>query len=85
VSTRSRFALRSAGIVTSSSIRCSRPSAACACAFARTACPVDHAELAAAIAAGLRGCGVPDPDVVVEEVPSLSRQVSGKLKRFVPL
>jgi len=23
--------------------------------------------------------------VVVEEVPSLSRQVSGKLKRFVPL
>jgi len=31
------------------------------------------------------GCGVADPDVVVEEVPELSRQVSGKLKRFVPL
>lgn len=47
--------------------------------------PIDHAELAASIAGGLRGCGISDPDVVVEEVPSLSRQVSGKLKRFVPL
>jgi phenylacetate-coenzyme A ligase PaaK-like adenylate-forming protein len=47
--------------------------------------PVDRAELAAAIAESLRGCGITDPDVVVEEVPSLSRQVSGKLKRFVPL
>jgi phenylacetate-coenzyme A ligase PaaK-like adenylate-forming protein len=47
--------------------------------------PIDGAELSATIAAGLRGCGVADPDVVLEEVPDLSRQVSGKLKRFVPL
>jgi len=36
------------------------------------------------IATGLRGCGFPDPEVILEQVPELSRQVSGKLKRFVP-
>lgn len=45
---------------------------------------VDPSELAASIATGLRGCGLPDPEVSLEQVPELSRQVSGKLKRFVP-
>lgn len=39
--------------------------------------PVDRPELSATIAAGLRASGVADPDVVVEEVPELSRQVFG--------
>jgi phenylacetate-coenzyme A ligase PaaK-like adenylate-forming protein len=47
--------------------------------------PVDPAELSATIASGLRGCGLADPEIIVEQVPELSRQVSGKLKRFVPL
>jgi phenylacetate-CoA ligase len=46
--------------------------------------PVDSSELSAIIATGLRGCGLPDPEVVLQQVPELSRQVSGKLKRFVP-
>jgi phenylacetate-coenzyme A ligase PaaK-like adenylate-forming protein len=46
--------------------------------------PVDPSELSAAIATGLRGCGLVDPEVALEQVPELSRQVSGKLKRFVP-
>jgi phenylacetate-coenzyme A ligase PaaK-like adenylate-forming protein len=47
--------------------------------------PVDPSELSATIATGLRGCGLTDPEVALEHVPELSRQVSGKLKRFVPL
>jgi phenylacetate-coenzyme A ligase PaaK-like adenylate-forming protein len=46
--------------------------------------PVDQSELSTTIATGLRGCGLPDPEVTLEQVPELSRQVSGKLKRFVP-
>ena len=46
--------------------------------------PVDSSELSTTIATGLRGCGLPDPEVTLEQVPELSRQVSGKLKRFVP-
>jgi phenylacetate-CoA ligase len=46
--------------------------------------PVDPSELSTTIATGLRGCGLPDPEVSLEQVPELSRQVSGKLKRFVP-
>jgi phenylacetate-CoA ligase len=46
--------------------------------------PVDPSELSATIATGLRGCGLADPEVTLEHVPELSRQVSGKLKRFVP-
>ena len=46
--------------------------------------PVEPSELSATIATGLRGCGLTDPEVTLEQVPELSRQVSGKLKRFVP-
>jgi phenylacetate-coenzyme A ligase PaaK-like adenylate-forming protein len=46
--------------------------------------PVDPSELSASIATALRGCGLSDPDVYLEQVPELSRLVSGKLKRFVP-
>lgn len=46
--------------------------------------PVNTSELSAAIAAELRGCGLTDPEVTLEPVPELSRQASGKLKRFVP-
>lgn len=46
--------------------------------------PVDRAALAATLAAGLRDSGVRDPEVTLEEVPELPRQVSGKMKRFVP-
>ena len=46
--------------------------------------PVEPSELSTTIATGLRGCGLPDPEVTLEQVPELSRQVSGKLKRFVP-
>ena len=46
--------------------------------------PVDPSELSTTIATGLRGCGLPDAEVTLEQVPELSRQVSGKLKRFVP-
>jgi phenylacetate-coenzyme A ligase PaaK-like adenylate-forming protein len=46
--------------------------------------PVDMSALSPTIAAGLRGCGLTDPEVILEHVPELSRQVSGKLKRFVP-
>jgi len=45
--------------------------------------PVDPSELSATIATGLRGCGLTDPQVTLEQVPELSRQVSGKLKCFV--
>jgi phenylacetate-coenzyme A ligase PaaK-like adenylate-forming protein len=50
----------------------------------RTNGPVNQSELSAAIATGLRGCGLSDPEVILEQVPELSRQASGKLKRFVP-
>ena len=46
--------------------------------------PVDPSGLSTTIAAGLRGCGLTDPEVILEQVSQLSRQVSGKLKRFVP-
>jgi len=46
--------------------------------------PVDPSELSPSIEAELRGCGLADPEVSLEQVPELSRQVSGKLKRFVP-
>jgi phenylacetate-coenzyme A ligase PaaK-like adenylate-forming protein len=46
--------------------------------------PVDPSELSPSIEAELRGCGLADPEVCLEQVPELSRQVSGKLKRFVP-
>jgi phenylacetate-coenzyme A ligase PaaK-like adenylate-forming protein len=46
--------------------------------------PVDASDLSASIAAALCGCGLADPEVSLEQVPELSRQVSGKLKRFVP-
>jgi hypothetical protein len=32
----------------------------------------------------LRACGLTDPDVTLKQVAELSRQASGKLKRFVP-
>src|SRR5262245_56468447 len=47
--------------------------------------PIDPSALAATIVSGLRGCGLVDPEVILEDVSELSRQVSGKLKRFVPL
>jgi phenylacetate-coenzyme A ligase PaaK-like adenylate-forming protein len=50
----------------------------------RTNGPVNSSELSASIATGLRGCGLSDPEVTLEQVPELSRQASGKLKRFVP-
>ena len=46
--------------------------------------PVDPAELSAPIATGLRACGLPNPDVRLEQVSELPHQVSGKLKRFIP-
>jgi phenylacetate-coenzyme A ligase PaaK-like adenylate-forming protein len=46
--------------------------------------PVDPSELSASIATDLRGCGLADPEVLLEQVAELSRQVSGKLKRFIP-
>jgi hypothetical protein len=46
--------------------------------------PVDSSELSATIATGLRGCGLTDPEVALEQVREISLQVSGKLKRFVP-
>jgi phenylacetate-coenzyme A ligase PaaK-like adenylate-forming protein len=45
---------------------------------------VDPSEISASIETELRGCGLSDPEVSLEQVPELSRQVSGKLKRFVP-
>jgi hypothetical protein len=45
---------------------------------------VDPSELSTSIVTELRGCGLADPEVFLEQVPELSRQVSGKLKRFVP-
>ncbi len=47
--------------------------------------PLDTAALAADIATGLAGVGVPDPQVDIEVADRLPRPASGKLKRFVPL
>jgi phenylacetate-coenzyme A ligase PaaK-like adenylate-forming protein len=46
---------------------------------------VDPSEISASIETELRGCGLVDPEVSLEQVPELSRQASGKFKRFVPL
>jgi phenylacetate-coenzyme A ligase PaaK-like adenylate-forming protein len=46
--------------------------------------PIDPSQLSASIETELRGCGLANPEVSLEQVPELSRQVSGKLKRFVP-
>jgi phenylacetate-coenzyme A ligase PaaK-like adenylate-forming protein len=50
----------------------------------RASGPVDPSELSAPLETALRGCGLVDPEVSLEQVPELSRQASGKLKRFVP-
>lgn len=50
----------------------------------RASGPVDERSLVATLEAALRRCGLVDPDVRLERVPELPRQVSGKLKRFVP-
>lgn len=47
--------------------------------------PFDTAGLAADVAAGLAGVGVPDPRVTVETADRIPRPASGKLARFVPL
>jgi phenylacetate-coenzyme A ligase PaaK-like adenylate-forming protein len=47
--------------------------------------PVNLSELSATIATELRGCGLTDPEITLEQVAELARQTSGKLKRFVPL
>jgi phenylacetate-coenzyme A ligase PaaK-like adenylate-forming protein len=46
---------------------------------------VDERALAAAIATGLAGAGLSDPEVTLERVADFSRIASGKLRRFVPL
>lgn len=46
--------------------------------------PVDLLELAETIATELGRCGLSDPEVILEQVPELSRQISGKVKRFIP-
>jgi phenylacetate-coenzyme A ligase PaaK-like adenylate-forming protein len=46
--------------------------------------PVNTSELSATIETELRGCGLSDPEVTLEQVAELPRQASGKLKRFVP-
>ena len=45
---------------------------------------VDERALATSLEVALRRCGLVDPEVRLEHVPELPRQVSGKLKRFVP-
>jgi phenylacetate-CoA ligase len=45
---------------------------------------VDERGLATNLEVALRRCGLVDPEVRLERVPELPRQVSGKLKRFVP-
>lgn len=46
---------------------------------------VDTAALAAELTGALHGIGLPDPRVRVDAVDRIERQVSGKLRRFVPL
>jgi phenylacetate-coenzyme A ligase PaaK-like adenylate-forming protein len=46
---------------------------------------LDERGLSQAIAAGLAGAGLAGPEVTLERVAELSRVVSGKLRRFVPL
>jgi phenylacetate-coenzyme A ligase PaaK-like adenylate-forming protein len=45
---------------------------------------VDPSGISNCIEAALCGCGLVNPEVSMEQVPELQRQVSGKLKRFVP-
>ena len=47
--------------------------------------PVDCEALQARITDALGALGLDDPEISIEIVTSLQRQVSGKLKRFVPL
>ena len=47
--------------------------------------PIDREAIRAKIADALAALGLADPQVVIETVPELPRQASGKLKRFVPL
>jgi phenylacetate-coenzyme A ligase PaaK-like adenylate-forming protein len=47
--------------------------------------PLDTESLARDIATGLAGVGVREPDVSIHVVPRLERQLTGKLKRFVPI
>jgi phenylacetate-coenzyme A ligase PaaK-like adenylate-forming protein len=47
--------------------------------------PVDPGAIQAALRRDLLGVGLPAPDVAVTVVERLERQVSGKLKRFIPL
>jgi phenylacetate-coenzyme A ligase PaaK-like adenylate-forming protein len=50
-----------------------------------TTAPVDVHALQARIAGALAALGLADPQVAIETVATLSRQASGKLKRFVAL
>ena len=50
-----------------------------------TTAPVDVHALQARITGALAALGLADPQVAIETVATLSRQASGKLKRFVPL
>jgi phenylacetate-CoA ligase len=46
--------------------------------------PLDHAALAAALAAGMRAAGLPDPQVRVREIPDIARHPqTGKARRFI--
>jgi phenylacetate-coenzyme A ligase PaaK-like adenylate-forming protein len=45
---------------------------------------VEPSEISASLETALRSCGLVAPEVSLEQVPELARQVSGKLKRFVP-
>jgi phenylacetate-CoA ligase len=47
--------------------------------------PLDTESLARDITAGLARVGVREPDVAIHVVPRLERQLTGKLKRFVPI
>jgi phenylacetate-CoA ligase len=47
--------------------------------------PWDWAGFIAELSGALRGLGIPNPEVRITEVPSIERQATGKLKRFVPL
>ena len=50
-----------------------------------TTAPVDVDALQVQVTGALAALGLADPRVVIETVTSLSRQASGKLKRFVPV
>jgi phenylacetate-CoA ligase len=47
--------------------------------------PLDHAELAAALERSLRVAGLPNPQVIVRQVPDIARHPqTGKARRFIP-